>query len=166
MIGLIAGITVLASGDDTETVEAATDRTPAGPVAPIAPFEFFDGTQANLSTYQGRPLVVNFWASWCPSCVAEISAAFVPVQQQLGAEVAFLGLNLQDDRARALQLVEQTGALFDLAEDPNGDLYAELGGIGMPFTVFINEFGEIVHKHNGPATEGQLTDLITENLLS
>ena len=89
-----------------------------------------------------------------------------PAQQHLGDEVAFLGLNIQDDRARAIELVEETGVLFDLGEDPIGDIYTELGGIGMPFTVFINKFGEIVHEHNGPLTEGQLEGLIRDKLLT
>ena len=142
-------------------------ETTASPVearAPSTAFSFFDGREASFDHYAGQPLVVNFWASWCPSCVAEMSAAFKPVQEQRGAEVAFLGLNIQDDRARALALVEETGVLFDLAEDPAGDLYAELGGIGMPFTVFISPAGEVVHKHNGPVTEGQLADLINRHL--
>ena len=127
-------------------------------------FATFDGPDATLADYGGRPLVLNFWASWCPSCVAEMSAAFVPVQEQFGSEVAFLGMNIQDERQLALQLVEETGVLFDLAEDSRGDLYTELGGIGMPFTVFVSADGEIMHKHNGPVTEGQLNDLIDEHL--
>ena len=127
---------------------------------------FLAGTAATLADYAGRPVVVNFWASWCPSCVAEMSAAFVPVQESLGAEVDFLGLNLQDDRTDALRLVDETGVLFDLAEDRRGDLYSALGGLGMPFTVFIDANGTVVHDHNGPVTEGQLADLIAEHLLS
>ncbi|HZJ49168.1 MAG TPA: hypothetical protein VFD97_09085, partial [Acidimicrobiia bacterium] len=55
-----------------------------------------------------------------------------------------------------------TGVLFDLAEDTQGDLYVDLGGIGMPFTVFIDASGNIVEKHNGPLNEQQLLDMIEE----
>lgn len=168
----IAAVAIFAfagGGGDSVSVEplepgTTVAVTPAGPPAPDLPFTYFDGSEATLAAYQGRPTVVNFWASWCPSCVAEMSAAFRPAQQQLGDTVAFVGFNIQDERSRALELVEETGVLFDLAEDPRGDLYAELGGLGMPFTVFINENGEIVHKHNGPVTEQQLLDLIDERL--
>jgi thiol-disulfide isomerase/thioredoxin len=161
-IALIVGFTAL-TGDDGP---ASTDGTAAGPPVPQTEFEYFDGTTATLAAYGGRPLVVNFWASWCPSCVAEMSAAFLPVQRDLGDEVAFVGFNIQDDRQRALELVDDTGVLFDLAEDPSGDLYSELGGIGMPFTLFVNEHGEIVHEHNGPLTRDQLAGQIEELLLS
>ena len=150
------------SAPDTGTSQTVA----AGPAAPALPFERFDGSAATLADYEGRPVVVNFWASWCPSCVAELSAAFVPVQERLGAEVDFLGLNLQDDRQKAIDLVNETGALFDLAEDVRGDLYTALGGLGMPFTVFIDADGAVVHDHNGPLTEQQLADLIAEHLTS
>jgi cytochrome c biogenesis protein CcmG/thiol:disulfide interchange protein DsbE len=162
-IAAIAIVAVIALTTDSSD-EVPTTATARGPAVPTAQFAFFDGSTATLAHYAGEPLVINFWASWCPSCVAEMSAAFVPVQERVGDEVAFVGFNLQDDRGRALALVEETGVLFDLAEDTLGDLYTELGGIGMPFTVFVSPDGEVLHKHNGPVTEGQLEDLIAEHL--
>ncbi|MEN8233677.1 MAG: TlpA disulfide reductase family protein [Actinomycetota bacterium] len=144
--------------DVSITAEPAGDHTPA----PALAFLRFDGSEATFADYAGQPLVVNFWASWCPSCVAELSAAFRPVQEAVGDEVAFLGINLQDDRADALRLVDETGIAFDLAEDVSGDLYLELGGIGMPFTVFIDSDGNVVEEHNGPLTEAQLLAMIEE----
>jgi hypothetical protein len=91
-----------------------------------------------------------------------MAAAFKPAQERVGDDVAFLGLNIQDDRADALRLIEETGVLFDLGDDPLGDLYLEFGGIGMPFTVFIDADGRVVEQHNGPLTESQLLDMIEE----
>lgn len=165
----IAAGVLLTSGSDSNQEVAVPALDPAGsparsgPPVPTLEFATFDGASATLADYDGRPLVVNFWASWCPSCVAEMSAAFKPVQEQLGEQVAFLGMNIQDERTLALQLVDETGVLFDLAEDPDGDLYTELGGLGMPFTVFVSANGLILEKHNGPLTEGQLGDKIAEN---
>ncbi len=155
-------VVALAGGGDGTPVDAgeAAPAAPAGTPAPGLAFTTFDGATATLADYEGRPLVVNFWASWCPSCIAEMSAAFRPVQEQLGDEVAFLGMNIQDDRSAALRLVAETGVEFDLAEDPRGDLYQALGGLGMPFTVFISADGLVVAEHNGPLTEGQLADRI------
>lgn len=143
-----------------------SSATSASDPLPTATFVTFDGEDVALASYTGRPLVVNFWASWCPSCVAEMSSAFRPAQQQLGDEVTFLGINIQDERPKALDLVAETGALFDLAEDETGELYTELGGLGMPFTVFVSAAGEVIERHNGPLTEQQLVDRINEFLLS
>ncbi len=152
------------SGETPAPTAGATSEEPGGPIVPNMEFAFFDGSTGTLADYRGKPLVINFWASWCPPCVAEMSAAFLPVQERRGDEVAFVGFNIQDDRGRALALAEETGVLFDLAEDRRGDLYTELGGLGMPFTVFVSPEGEVLHKHNGPLTEGQLDDLIEEHL--
>jgi thiol-disulfide isomerase/thioredoxin len=169
----LALVAASCSGSDSHAGAEATDDSPgstvvvdARPSAPVSEFAMFDGSSATFADYRGRPLVVNFWASWCPSCVAEMAAAFKPAQQSLGDEVAFLGLNIQDDRDDALRLVEETGVLFDLGDDPLGDLYLEFGGIGMPFTIFIDAGGFIVEQHNGPLTETQLLDIIEEASIS
>ena len=147
------------------TGSAGAARTELGPPVPDLPFEFFDGTTATLAHYEGRPLVVNFWASWCPSCVAELSGAFVPVQDRLGDEVSFVGFAVEDRRSEALALVAETGVLFDLADDPDGRLHGAFGGLGLPVTVLVSPDGEILHRHNGAVTEVQLQELIDRFLL-
>lgn len=137
-----------------------TTREPIGDPAPTRQFQTFAGETVSLADFTGKPVVLNFWASWCPSCVAEMSAAFRPVQEDLGEEVTFIGMNIQDDRALAEGLLEETGVIWVSAEDPNGELYIDLGGIAMPFTVYIGADGSIVNKHNGPLTEDQLRDQI------
>ncbi len=161
----IGGVVVANSGSSGDTAIASAAEAPRGPPAPGASFALFDGSTATFADYRGRPIVVNFWASWCPSCVAELSNAIKPVQDRLGDQVAFLGVNLQDERSAAVDLIEETGVAFDLAEDPDGELYVDFGGIGMPFTVFVSADGEVLEKHNGPLSEGQLADKIQENFL-
>lgn len=170
-VALVAAACSGGSGDaDTASPDSAAVASPAtqrqGDPIPATAFETFGGETVTLANYSGKPLVVNFWASWCPSCVAEMSAAFVPAQLALGDDVAFLGVNIADERDKALELVEETGAIFELAEDSTGQLYTELGGLGMPFTVYISADGQVLEVHNGPLTEDQLVDQITEVLLS
>jgi len=138
----------VASHDDTVVLETALVG--------------FDGSATMLSDYAGSPVVVNFWASWCPSCVAELGAALQPAYEAVGGEVAFVGVNIQDEREAALVMVEETGVLFDLAVDSDGELYLAFGAIGMPFTALIDADGRVVARHNGPLTETQLLDLIEE----
>jgi cytochrome c biogenesis protein CcdA/thiol-disulfide isomerase/thioredoxin len=176
ILAVVVGVFVLATGssddgsmamasEDEAQAAPGTNAAPAGEPAPTDTFLFFDGTEATFADYRGTALVVNFWASWCPSCVAELSAAIRPAQDRFGDEVGFIGVNLQDDRASAVELIEETGVQFDLAEDADGTLYTRFGAIGMPFTAFIAADGSIVDTHNGPLTEGQLADKITEFLL-
>jgi cytochrome c biogenesis protein CcmG/thiol:disulfide interchange protein DsbE len=145
------------TGSPQTAVAAGTD-----PAAPATVIARFDGSPATLSDYAGSPVVVNFWASWCPSCVAELGAALQPAYEAVGDEIAFLGVNIQDERDTALELIEETGVSFDLAVDPDGDLYLAFEAIGMPFTALVDADGRVVARHNGPLTEAQLLDMIEE----
>ena len=102
LAGLVLAVALVASACSGGADDAAGKE---GDPIPETTFETFDGEVVSLAAYSGRPLVVNFWASWCPSCVAEMSAAFLPAQVALGEEVAFLGINIQDERDKALELV-------------------------------------------------------------
>jgi cytochrome c biogenesis protein CcmG, thiol:disulfide interchange protein DsbE len=116
-----------------------------------------------LADLDGEPLVVNFWASWCPPCVAEMPD-FERVHQQVQGEVRFVGLNTQDNRADADRLVEQTGVTYDLALDPDGALFSDFEVVAMPSTFLVDEHGAIVHRHSGLLTETALRELIAEHL--
>lgn len=152
----------------TETTEfaavASTTATGSETVSGSSiTFALFDGAQSSLADFAGTPLVINFWASWCPSCVAEMSSAFRPVAEELEGQVTFLGMNIQDERDKALALLEETGVQWINAEDPRGALYVEFGGLGMPFTVYVDATGSIVDTHNGPLNETQLREAISEH---
>jgi cytochrome c biogenesis protein CcmG, thiol:disulfide interchange protein DsbE len=155
---LLAGLALLlaacSGGDDGEV---------AGPPVPDREFETFEGEVTSLPELAGEPIVVNFWASWCAPCIAEMPD-FETVHRDLEGRARFLGLNTQDDRAAADDLVEQTGVTYDLALDPDGDLFRDFEVFAMPSTYFVDRDGIIVHRHGGLATEGQLRDLIDEHL--
>jgi len=158
-LALVAAACSSNAGHDTPDAPATVAPISGDPV-PTREFQTFSGEAATLASYAGKPVVLNFWASWCPSCVAEMSAAFRPVAADLGGEITFIGMNIQDDRALATELLESTGVEWVSAEDPEGELYVDLGGIAMPFTVYISADGQVVEKHNGPLTESQLRDQI------
>lgn len=141
-----------ASTPAPETTAEAAERAPA----PDVTFTTVDGTTASLDDYEGQPLVLNFWASWCPPCVAEMGDALRPVHEAHSDEVAFLGMNLRDEPAAAQQIVDSTGVTYDLALDPDGEVFSAFGGVGMPTTVFIDGDGRIVDQHTGAITQDQL----------
>lgn len=137
-----------------------------GESVPSDEFEMFDGSTATLADWRGQPLVLNFWASWCPPCVGEMRDAFEPAHQEYADDIAFLGVNVQDNRELAMDVVEQTGVTYELAEDPEGRLFTEFGGFGMPVTVFISTDGKVLHTHGGSLTRDQLDTKINEFLIS
>lgn len=123
----------------------------------------FEGGRFTLDTYRGRPMVVNFWASWCPSCAAEMPD-FEQVHQRFDGMVEFIGVNHSDSRSAAEELARSTGVTYRLAEDPEGRLFTAFGGTGMPTTALIDGDGDVAEIVVGQLSEEQLTSLIQEHL--
>ena len=159
VLALAAVLSAVLGGSDQDGTTAAA--TPAGEPAPDVTFSLFDGSQATLADYRGQPLVLNFWASWCPACVAEMPS-FQEVHEAVGAEVRFLGLDVQDTRGAADAFVEQSGVTYLLGEDPDGAILATFDGIAMPTTIFIDEAGNVVERHSGAIFEDDLRQKILE----
>lgn len=122
-----------------------------------------DGQPFTLDRYRGQPLVVNFFASWCGPCAREMPD-FARVHRDLGGEVTFVGVNLQDNPQAALSLVERSGVGYDLGRD-DGTLFAALGGVAMPTTAFITAEGEVVDVHGGELSGRALEATVRRLLL-
>jgi thiol-disulfide isomerase/thioredoxin len=121
---------------------------------------FGDGGSASLADYDGRPLVLNFFASYCVPCVREMPA-LQAVADELGEQVAVVGMNLADEEDAAEALVEQTGVTYDLGRDPDGSLAQELGVVNLPTTVFATADHQVVELHTGALSEAQLRERMT-----
>lgn len=150
----------------TASPEAVDAPAPAGgQEPPDVVFEHFAGGPARLSDWQGTPLVVNFWASWCPPCVAEMRDVFEPAHRELDGRVTLLGVNLQDGDEAARDVVERTGVTYGLARDPQGELFVAFGGFGMPTTVFVDADGRVAAQHTGALTRPEFDALVRDHLL-
>lgn len=155
LVATLAALWVLTGADNEANTSAAPDIT----------LNYFNGESQQLEDLVGRPVVLNFWASWCPACISEMPS-FAEVHRRLGDQVEFIGVNMQEvDMDAALALVEQTGVEYRLVHDPNGSIYRQFGGVAMPTTVFINSDGEVVQVHSGTIFEDDLVALIESELL-
>jgi len=160
-VGLLLGFVLtrpVPEGAATVEGQAST-----GAQAPTVEMVGFDGETVVLADYAtaGTPVVLNFWASWCPFCIAEMPD-FEDSSNALDGQVAFVGVNLQDDAGLANSLVGETGVTYQLARDPQGVVYAAFGGIGMPTTVFIDADGIVREVVTGQLSRGALDSRITE----
>ena len=163
--GLLWLNNLLGFGDDPALegppgASAASQRGPADTDG--LTFNFWDGSEGSFEELRGQPVVLNFWASWCPACVAEMPD-FETVHGIFGDQVQFIGADLQDrDREGAQKLVDQTGVSYTLIEDAEGELYVFFGGIAMPTTVFIDSDGNVVDTHSGTIFAADLEAKIRE----
>jgi len=160
------------SGTDTsvlgngtpDTSEEVPDPQPGGELATFS-YESTDGSMNFIEERRGTPVVLNFFANWCPACIAEMPD-FESVHQKTKGEVDFIGLALQSPADAVAALVEDTGVTYEVGVDQNGDLFKLLGGLGMPTTVFIDADGQITSVHSGQLTADSLESVIDDELLS
>jgi len=114
------------------------------------------------AAYADRPLVINFFASWCPNCIAEMPD-FERVHRLLGGDVAFLGVSQSDPRGASIDLARETGITYDTAIDERGEFFRAVGGQGMPTTIFVRPGGEIAEVWVGALTADALEGLVADH---
>lgn len=164
-----AGVVVLVfdddsadSGDTADTPELTL--TPQGEVPEsvqgigLAPLD--GGADQTLGDLLGeRPMVLNFFASWCTPCLDEMPD-FESVHQDLGDQVSMVGLAENDPPERAQGMVEQTGVTYPTYIDPNGAALTFFEGLALPTTVFLSAEGDVLEIHTDVLTQEQLRDRI------
>jgi peroxiredoxin len=119
-----------------------------GDTAPAFALPDAKGKQVSLSDYQGQPLILHFWATWCPYCKKLQPGLEAVAQQYAEQRLVLLAVSYNEDEGAEPQAVlRRRGLHFKTLVD--GDAVAELYGVpGTPTTFFINRKGEIVGKTN------------------
>jgi thiol-disulfide isomerase/thioredoxin len=122
--------------------------------------ELFDETKTiSLSEYAGQPVILNFWASWCVPCKAEMPALQRAYEEHRDEGLVVLGVNQTfiDDLDAARDFVNELALTFpnvrDDTENTSEGLYQVMG---LPTSVLITQDGEIAHKQIGQMTDMQI----------
>jgi thiol-disulfide isomerase/thioredoxin len=113
----------------------------------------------SLEALRGKPVVLNFFGSWCPPCVREMPALEAMSQRYRG-RVQFVGVTFNDARDAARSLLERSGVTYPAAFDAKSDLAYDYGIRGMPTTLFIDPQGNLVEGKKGEFSEVQLRTTI------
>lgn len=136
------------------TGSAAPQSDPAAPGFTLAALGQ-PGKKVSLSQYQGKPVVINFWASWCEPCQKETPLLASWYRQQHG-RVVLLGLDENDSAANALDFARAKGVSYPIGFDPNVTVASGYGVDGLPQTFFLNAQHRIVDHVLGAVTEAEL----------
>lgn len=160
-----------AYANENETENSTEESTPVKETKNKASdFTVYDENKnkVNLSDYIGKPVVVNFWASWCPPCKREMPA-FQEAADMYGEEVTFLMVNETDGERETMdtaqKFFEDNGYEMKMLFDLDGDAGSTYNLLYLPRTLFIDADGNIAEDHVGELSDTELTDTI-EKLLS
>ena len=143
----------------------AAGTTGSAPVqarpAPAFSMPLLDGGTFALAEQRGRPVLINFWASWCIPCEDE-AAALERASKQYGGRVAFVGVNVQDTESNARAFLRHFGVSYPNGRDASGEVAVEYGMSGVPETYFVAADGTLVRKWQGPLDDDRLRQLLDE----
>ncbi|MCL2882768.1 MAG: TlpA family protein disulfide reductase [Coriobacteriia bacterium] len=117
-----------------------------------------NGAPLTLSGFRGLPTIINFWASWCAPCRAELDS-FQKMYDRYGNDVNFIMLNVggQGDTVASVQkFCKDNGYTFPLYFDEGGDATTLFGVTGIPETVFLDAYGRSYGKVIGSMPEATL----------
>lgn len=117
------------------------------------------GGSLGLEELRGRPVMLNFWASWCAPCKDE-APLLRRASHAYGDRVAFVGVVVKDARSEAIAFANRNGLSYPHVRDENGTIYADYGLTGQPETFFIDADGTIVEHVNGPLSAQALAQLL------
>lgn len=119
--------------------------------APAFTLRTIDGGSLSLRQLRGKPVVLNFWASWCPACKVE-HPYLVQAWERYGLDVSFIGVVYQDSAANARGFMRQYGGAWPSVLDPGQRTSINFGVYGVPETFFIDRRGIIRAKVTGGVT--------------
>ncbi len=152
VVGAVTWVAV-AGGDDDGSSASTVEQTDlhaggprAGDVAPDFTAQTLDGKTVKLSDYAGKPVVLNFWASWCNPCREE----FPLFRQQLAehaGDYVMLGVDNRDIASDARAFARTQRATWPIAVDSSGAIYKAYGAAGLPQTLFIKPDGTVAVRY-------------------
>lgn len=157
---------VYLNGDDKLVVDKETGLsikvgTHVGEMAPNFKLGDYKDNKVELADFRGKPVFINFWASWCPFCVNEMPL-MAEIQREFGDQFVTIAINRGEDLKTVKGFSDSIGVTgeYMLLLDEEDDTYRAYGAFGMPYSVFIDAGGVIRDIKVGPLTEEDLRNKI------
>jgi cytochrome c biogenesis protein CcmG/thiol:disulfide interchange protein DsbE len=122
-------------------------------MAPGFRIAIYDGEDVSLEGLKGKPVVLNFWASWCyPACYEEAPLLQTTWQKYKDKGLHMIGVDIQDKEESGREFMRRFNFTFPNGPDPGSKISIDYGVYGVPETFFIDRHGRIAYKHVGALT--------------
>ena len=133
---------------------------------PAVTLKTIDGTtvQTDELSNDGKPFIIDFFATWCKPCNRELSAiaeVYDEWQEETGVKIYAVSIDQAQNIHKVKPLVDQNEWEYEVLLDPNSELLKAMGGQMIPFVVVVDGNGNVVSKHSG-YTDGAESELIEE----
>ena len=134
-----------------------------GDPAPAFTLQDVDGNEVALADFQGQPVILNFWATWCAPCRIEMPELQATYEKYQDDGLVILALN-QDEAAETVRsfFYHQFGLTFTPVLDVDQLIAQEYGVFNYPSTYFVNRDGEITAVHRGPVLQAQIEGYLAD----
>jgi cytochrome c biogenesis protein CcmG/thiol:disulfide interchange protein DsbE len=170
---LPAGAALLGRGGDGSgagpaapptSASTAVQTYPPGTPAKALRLPGLDGPEVDLAALRGRPVVVNFWATWCEPCVREFPLLRAAAAAHRTDRLAVVGVLTGDRPGAARDFVRAHHATWPVALDPEATTASAWGAVGLPHTWFVRPDGTLASHQLGELTQASLDRQLAEIL--
>lgn len=173
VVAVVGGVTawaVTTGGGSSSSVNDAENRTvfrsvvAVGEQAPRFELRGLDGKRVSLAAYQGRPVVLTFWASWCQPCRREFPLLSDARKRFAKDGLEVIGITYQDIPSDSRDFAREMQASWPLAADASGDVASAYGVRAIPLTFFVDRDGFVASRVFGLHSADELDENITKML--
>lgn len=160
---VVVAVAVPLGSSDPESV-AVGGHPLVGDPAPAIDLATLDGEEVSLASLRGRPVLVNFWATWCLPCRDEFPLLAEAYRSHADDGLEILGIVHDDTADGSRAFAADMGATWPMLLDPDDEAWAAYLGVGMPTSFFIDREGVVRAASLGGFSEDGLTALLAKIL--
>lgn len=165
LLGLGLGLVILFGFDFVQASMIEKEKTPeaaqVGALAPDFELQNIQGETVRLSEYRGKPVLVNFWATWCAPCKLEMPN-FQKYYARYPGRFEILAIEYNESQDTVERFVEDMGLTFAVLSDPDAKVHALYRFLGYPTTYVIDSEGILRFQHVGLMNESTLEKYLSE----
>ena len=151
VIRILFLLVLLITPTSCEKGNSSSEEHSDNPLANNFSLPSLDGSQkVMLEEFKGKPVIINFWASWCSPCRQEIPFLENTWKDYKDKGFVFIGIDVMDDKTQAENFIKAFGITYLNLQDQTGEVSNAYGVIALPATFFIDKEGRVYKKNYGP----------------